>query len=109
MSFGERLTAARKEQNMTVKALAEACWTSTTAIHHYEKGRRLPTAERLIRLCNARKGAPTVLWQDESKYKRPCPSAFLMDELQALTPEKRAELSAFLTLLQEALEDSKSE
>ena len=90
MSFGERLTAARKEQNMTVKALAEACWTSTTAIHHYEKGRRLPTAEMLIRLCNALKVSPTVL-------------------LQELTPEKRAELSAFLTLLQEALEDSKSE
>ena len=109
MSFGERLTAARKAQNMTVKALAEACWTSTTAIHHYEKGRRLPTAEMLIRLCNALKVSPTVLLQDELKYKPPSPSAVLMDELQALTPEKRAELSAFLTLLQEALEDSKSE
>lgn len=37
MSFGERLAQARKEQNMTVKALASACWTSTTVICHYEK------------------------------------------------------------------------
>lgn len=48
MSFGERLAQARKEQNMTVKALAAACWTSTTVIHHYEKGRRMPSAELLI-------------------------------------------------------------
>ena len=97
MSFGERLAQARKEQNMTVKALAAACWTSTTVIHHYEKGRRMPSADTL-------KVSPAALLRDELHFTPPSPAAALLDELAALTPEKRAELSAFLSLLQNALQ-----
>ena len=104
MSFGERLAQARKEQNLTVKALAAACWTSTTVIHHYEKGRRMPSAELLIRLCNTLKVSPAALLRDELHFTPPSPAAALLDELAALTPEKRAELSAFLSLLQNALQ-----
>ena len=49
-SIGQRITAARKEQGMTQEKLAAELNVSRAAVSNWEKDRRLPDAEMMIRL-----------------------------------------------------------
>ena len=49
-SIGQRIAAARKEQGMTQEKLAAELNVSRAAVSNWEKDRRLPDAEMMIRL-----------------------------------------------------------
>ena len=51
-TVGERIAAARKEQGMTQEKLASELNVSRAAVSNWEKGRRLPDAEMMIRLSD---------------------------------------------------------
>ena len=52
-SIGERIRYYRKRNNMTQKALAEACGITEPAIRNYELGNRIPSFETLDNIANA--------------------------------------------------------
>lgn len=52
-SIGERIRYYRKRNNMTQKALAEACGITEPAIRNYELGNRIPSFETLNDIANA--------------------------------------------------------
>lgn len=52
-NFGEQLLTIRKQQNLSVRELAELSNLSTNYISKLEHGQRLPSVETLIRLSNA--------------------------------------------------------
>ena len=49
-TIGERIAAARKKQGMTQEQLAAALNVSRAAVSNWEKGRRLPDAEMIVRI-----------------------------------------------------------
>lgn len=52
-SIGERIRYYRKRNNMTQKALAEACGITEPAIRNYELGNRIPSFDTLDDIANA--------------------------------------------------------
>ncbi len=51
--IGERIRYYRKRNNMTQKALAEACGITEPAIRNYELGNRIPSFDTLDDIANA--------------------------------------------------------
>lgn len=51
MTFGEKLTKARKEKGMTQKELAEKIGISDAMIVQYEKNLNYPRIDKLKKIC----------------------------------------------------------
>lgn len=51
-SVAERLKEARAKMGLSVKALAEACGISVSAIQMYECGERIPRDDVKVKLAN---------------------------------------------------------
>ena len=66
--FGNRLRTARKDRGLTLEQLAAACSTSETVLRNYEKARKSPNVEMLLRICEALKISPDYLLQDELSF-----------------------------------------
>ena len=66
--FGNRLKTARKDCGLTLEQLAAACNTSETVLRNYEKARKTPNVEMLLRICEALKVSPDYLLQDELSF-----------------------------------------
>ncbi|MCL2507678.1 MAG: helix-turn-helix domain-containing protein [Oscillospiraceae bacterium] len=66
--FGNRLRTARKDRGLTLEQLAAACSTSETVLRNYEKARKSPNVEMLVRICEALKVSPDYLLQDELSF-----------------------------------------
>ena len=66
--FGNRLRTARKNRGFTLEQLAVECSTSETVLRNYEKARKSPNVEMLLRICEALKVSPDYLLQDELSF-----------------------------------------
>ena len=50
--FSERLRSLRNSKGLSQKTVAEAMGITETGYQNYEVGRRLPTFEKLIAICD---------------------------------------------------------
>ncbi|MEG2686694.1 MAG: helix-turn-helix transcriptional regulator [Christensenellaceae bacterium] len=62
--FGKRLNEARKAKGITSERLSELCEVNATHIRGIEGGRRFPSVELLVKMCNALQTSPNYLLQD---------------------------------------------
>jgi len=94
------MRAVRKDRKLTLEKLAEMCNTSETVLRNYEKARRLPNVDMLLRICEALKVSPNYLLQDELSF------ALYEDKMESfkvidlLTPSQLKVLLDFLRSLQ---------
>jgi transcriptional regulator with XRE-family HTH domain len=51
--FSDRLRSLRNSKGLSQKVLAEAMGITEAGYQNYEVGRRLPTFEKLLAICNA--------------------------------------------------------
>ena len=68
MSFGNRIAQLRASLGWTQLDLAERCELQSTAIAHYEAGRREPTLTNIVKICRGFGVEPNVLIKMED-YK----------------------------------------
>lgn len=66
--FGDRLKEAREIRKFTQKELAIRCDTDEAIIRSYEKGRRAPSKNMMLRLFNELNMAPDFFFQDELSF-----------------------------------------
>lgn len=99
-SFGTRVRKIRKEQDMTIVKLAELCDSSENVIRNYEKSRRLPQVDMLIRICNALKVSPDYLLQDELVYESHQESEELLQKINRLSPKNVSVLRDMIATLE---------
>ena len=85
--FGARVRKVRKERNMTLVKLAELCDSSENVIRNYEKSRRLPQVDMLIRICNALKVSPDYLLQAGLVYQARYANEELLLKISRLSPK----------------------
>lgn len=98
--FGARVRKIRKERNMTIVKLAELCDSSENVIRNYEKSRRLPQVDMLIRLCNALKVSPDYLLQDELVYQPHQVKEELLQRINRLSPKNISVLMEMINTLE---------
>ena len=98
--FGNRLRTARKERGLTLEQLAVACSTSETVLRNYEKARKSPNVEMLLRICEALKVSPDYLLQDELSFNPYENNAELLKAAGSLSPASMNLLRDFLYSLQ---------
>ena len=99
-NIGDRLREARLEKRLTQENLADLCETAQGGIRHYEKSRRIPSIEMLVRLCNALKATPDYLLQDELSFNPYEEKSEIFSTIDKLTPKQLDFLKEFLILLQ---------
>ena len=51
MNFGEKLKILRKERNLTQRELADRIFVSKSVISYYEKNKRTPSPEAIVKLA----------------------------------------------------------
>ena len=66
--FGYRLKEARETRKLTQRELAIMCDTDEAIIRSYEKERRAPSKNMMLRLFNALKTSPDFFFQDELSF-----------------------------------------
>jgi len=98
--FGNRLRMARKDRGLTLEQLAAACSTSETVLRNYEKARKSPNVEMLLRICEALKVSPDYLLQDELSFNPYEDKMELHRTIGTLTPTSLSLLRDFLMSLQ---------
>lgn len=98
--FGARVRKIRKERNMTIVKLAELCDSSENVIRNYEKSRRLPQVDMLIRICNALRVSPHYLLQDELVYQSPQAREELFQKIGRLSPKNLSVLVEMVDTLE---------
>ena len=98
--FGNRLRTARKDRGLTLEQLAVACSTSETVLRNYEKARKSPNVEMLLRICEALKVSPDYLLQDELSFNPYEDKTELIKAVGCLSPASMDQLRAFLMSLQ---------
>ncbi len=103
--FGARVRKIRKERNMTIVKLAELCDSSENVIRNYEKSRRLPQIDMLIRICNALKVSPDYLLQDELVYQPHWANEELLQKINRLSPKNISVLVEMINALEKYDED----
>ena len=52
MSINERIKTLREEKGLNGLKASQALGINATVLHHIEKGRNLPSAEMIIKICN---------------------------------------------------------
>ena len=66
--FGNKLRVARKDRGFTLNILAEKCGTSEGVLRNYEKARKVPNVEMLLRICDALQVSPDYLLHEELSF-----------------------------------------
>jgi transcriptional regulator with XRE-family HTH domain len=98
--FGDKLRAARKDRGLTLEQLAVLCNTSETVLRNYEKARKSPNVEMLLRICEALKVSPDYLLQDELSFAPYNNKESILKIINELTPSQSNMLNDFLASLQ---------
>ena len=52
MSINERIRSLREEKGLNGLKTSQALGINATVLHNIEKGRNLPSAEMIIKICN---------------------------------------------------------
>ena len=98
--FGERLKEARKDRRLTQQELAIMCDTDEAIIRSYEKGRRAPGKNMMLRLFDALKTPPDFFFQDELSFNPYEDKIGLLTAAGSLSPSSMNLLRDFLQSLQ---------
>ena len=91
-SFGYRLKKIREERGFTQERLAVACKTSEPVIRHYEKERKKPGYDMMLRICDALRVNPDYLMQDDLSLNP------YEEKMRLLTPSPSYRLKAISCL-----------
>lgn len=97
--FGNRLRKARRDRGLTLEQLAVVCNTSETVLRNYEKARKSPNVEMLLRICEALSIPPDYLLQDELSFNPYKDKTDLYKAMCNLTPASLNLLRDFLLSL----------
>ena len=84
--FGERLREAREICRLTQRELAIMCDTDEAIIRSYEKGRRAPSKNMMLRLFDALKTPPDFFFQDELSFNPYKDKDRLFSDIAKLSP-----------------------
>jgi len=84
--FGERLREAREICRLTQRELAIMCDTDEAIIRSYEKGRRAPSKNMMLRLFDALKTPPDFFFQDELSFNPYKNKDRLFSDIAKLSP-----------------------
>ena len=101
--FGNKLRAARKDRKLTLEQLAVDCGTSETVLRNYEKARKSPNVEMLLRICEALSVSPDYLLQDELSFNPYAEQEEILKIVNGFTPTQFSLLKDFLVSLQKNL------
>ena len=52
MSINEKITMLKEEKGLNTLQMSNALGVGNSAMYHIEKGRNLPSAELIIKICN---------------------------------------------------------
>lgn len=99
ISFGKRLKAFRKEQDVTSEKLAEMCDISPTFVRQIESAYKLPSLPMFVRMCNELKVAPNFFLADSLTWNGEEEIAALGDKLRTLSPNQYAAVMAIVNTL----------
>lgn len=99
--FGNRLKEARTMCNLTQMELAIMCDTSEEIIRAYEKERRAPRKEMMLRLFDALKTPPDFFFQDELSFNPYKDKDGLYSDIAKLTPAQYKLVRGFVDNLKE--------
>jgi len=86
-SFGDRLKEARDINKLTQRELAIMCDTDESIIRSYEKGRRAPSKNMMLRLFDALKTSPDFFFQDELSFNPYKSKDDLFSDIAKLPPD----------------------
>ena len=86
--FGNRLREAREICKLTQRELAIMCDTDEAIIRGYEKERRAPSKNMMLRLFNALKTPPDFFFQDELSFNPYQDKDGLYSDIAKLTPSQ---------------------
>jgi len=98
-NFASRLKEMREKRGLSQAKLAELCNSSEVVMRGYEKSRRMPQADMLIRICNALKVSPDFLLQDELAVNPYDEKNEIVKIVDNLTNEQFEKLKDFLNSL----------
>ena len=84
MSFGDRLQALRRGNDMTQEEFAQQLKVSRQAVSKWESSRGYPEIEKIIYICNHYGVTMDELFLDEVPHSRPAESSRLSGEEHAL-------------------------
>jgi len=98
-NFASRLKEMREKRGLSQVKLAELCNSSEVVMRGYEKSRRMPQADMLIRICNALKVSPDFLLQDELAVNPYDEKNEIVKIVDNLTNEQFEKLKDFLNSL----------
>lgn len=101
MSFGTRLRQVRQERHLTIEKLAELVKSSENVIRGYEKSRRMPTSEMMLRICEALQVAPDYLYQDELSFNPYEDTNITISKLEKLPSDKKNIVKYLINFLTE--------
>ena len=104
--FGNRLRIARKDRGLTLEQLASVCNTSETVLRNYEKARKSPNVEMLLRICEALKISPDYLLQDELSFNPYEDKLNLYKAMGNLAPATLSLLRDFLLSIQKDISNN---
>lgn len=98
--IGYIITNLREEKKFKVKELAEVLNITATAYAHYEKGRRIPPTENLVKLAELYNVSVDYLLGNDTDEKNTSPLPHEVKEVQEamlnLSPDKRTKAVAIL-------------
>lgn len=97
--FGKRINRTRKEQGITSEKLAEICDVSAGFLRHLEGGRKAPSVDMLIRLCNALTVSPDFLLAADIKNSEFRYKNTLIQMIDNLTPKQMRMLEGILNVI----------
>lgn len=66
--LGRRIYTARREHGITSNQLAELCDVGAVHIRKIESGKKLPSMQTFIMICNALQTSPQYLLQDSLAF-----------------------------------------
>ena len=102
--FGDRLKEARKLCKFTQRELAIICDTNEGIIRAYEKWRRSPSKNMMVRLFEALKASPDFFFQDELSFNSFNNKNLLFSDISKLSPAHYNLVRKFVDNLKEEYE-----
>lgn len=100
MSFGQQLSAVRRQTGLTQEQFAEELCVSRQAVSKWESGRGYPEMEKILYICNRYHVTLDQLFAEEVALPAPAAAAQPEEETPALPqPTLQRAFTAFLTNL----------
>ena len=87
-AFGQRIKKIRNEQKITAEKLSGLCEVNAVFIRQIETGRKLPSLQVFIKICNALHTSPAYFLSEELKFEEENGLEILLSQKKELTPKQ---------------------